>query len=255
MAADRIQRDRSQQIDFLPQHYREDDERRRTQAWRILIICIFAFVLPTASLYQYRLRLLIDRQLAQLDETHQDAQRDAQRLSSLSNQLTEKATVAQLATFLRHPWPPTQIVAAIVERLPESIAIEEMIIRRISPPVQQTTNEGDADRAKPTPMPAVEDLKTLEQQAKGEIVVELTGQTVDNRQLHHYLSELARNPLFVRADLGSMESVPARQGRNSAARFEAQLSVRPGYSLPGGPPVKQQVAQDDRPEKSVEDPS
>ncbi|MDH3716565.1 MAG: PilN domain-containing protein [Planctomycetota bacterium] len=245
-----------QQIDFLPAHYHEEYARRRTQASRILVICIFAAALPTASLYQYRLRLSVDRQLAEIDQHHSESQADALRLARLNGKLSEENAMAQLAVFLKHPWPHTQILAAIIEPLPESMSLDEVIIHRDKTATKgPATEKGTGKKAATTMLPAAEDLQTLKKQAEGRLVVRLTGLSVDSRQLHDYLSSLGRHQLFTQVELDSMESEPSRDGQKSIARFEAHLVVQPGYGMPGSSAVGQQAQQDSRPEKHVENPS
>jgi hypothetical protein len=250
-----------QQIDFLPAHYHEEYARRRTQASRILVICIFAAALPTASLYQYRLRLSVDRQLAEIDQHHSESQAEALRLARLNRRLAEENAVAELAVFLKHPWPHTQILAAIIEPLPESMSLDEVIIRREKtatngPAIQGPATEQAAGKiAVTTMLPAAQDLQMLKKQAEDRLVVQLTGLTVDSRQLHYYLSSLGRHQLFSQVELDSMESEPSRGGQKSIARFEAHLVVQPGYGMPGSSAIGQQAQQDSHPEEHAENPS
>jgi Tfp pilus assembly protein PilN len=250
-----------QQIDFLPTHYHEEYARRRTQASRILVICIFAAALPTASLYQYRLRLSVDQQLAEIDQHHSESQADALRLARLNRKLAKENAMAELAVFLKHPWPHTQILAAIIEPLPESMSLDEVIIRRDKAATKgpatrgPATEKGTGKKAATAMLPAAEDLQTLKKQAEGKLVVQLTGLSVDSRQLHFYLSSLERHPLFAQVELDSMESEPSRGGQKSIARFEAHLVVQPGYGMPGSSANGQQAQQDSRPEEHAENPS
>jgi Tfp pilus assembly protein PilN len=246
----------AQQIDFLPAHYHEEYARRRTQASRILVVCIFAAALPTASLYQYRLGLSVDRQLAEIDQHHKQSQTDTQRLASLYDKLAQENAMAQLAVFLRHPWPPTQILSAVVEPLPASMSLQEVTIRRegvaFSGPV---TERGTGPETASPALPAAEDLQALKKQVEGKLVVQLAGLTVDSRQLHYYLSSLGRHQLFTHAELDSMQSEPSRDGQKSIGRFEAHLYVRPGYGMPGSSVVGRQALPDSPRERHVENPS
>jgi Tfp pilus assembly protein PilN len=246
----------ARQIDFLPAHYHEEYARRRTQASRILVVCIFAAALPTASLYQYRLRLSVDRQLAEIDQYHAECQADARRLASLNNRLAEANAMAHLAVFLKHPWPCSQILAAIIQPLPTSMSLDEVVIRR-----QKVSDNGAASKdgagqpAAASLLPAAEDLQALNKQAAGKVVVQLSGSTADSQKLHDYLSNLVRHPLFTHVELDSMESEPSRDGRSSIARFKAHLSVRPANGMPESVAAGSRPQKDRPSEKHAENPS
>ena len=237
-----------QQVDFLPVHLHEEYARRRSQAWRILVVCAFAAALPTASLYQYRMRLAVDRQLAEIDNYYKESIADQQRLEQLTSMMAVETATAQLAVYLQHSWPQTQILAAVVEPLPAAMSLEEIVVRRQQAPRAGLQREEDAGKRKAVSLlPAAEDLETLRQQEQGTLVVQLNGLTTSNRQLHSYLSRLGQHPLFIRVDLGSIEREPVPEGGQSVARFEALLYVRPRHSSLDSPEIEQQTVQAARP--------
>jgi hypothetical protein len=237
-----------QPIDFLPQHYREEYERRRSQAWRILFVVVFAATLPTASLYQYRLKLSVQKELGRIAQQHGESQADAARLATLETEMAERTATANLITYLRHRWPTTQILAAVTQPLPQTMVLEEIAISRQQAETQATptlnlSNE-QSEAATSAGPAAIEDVRTLAKKSGSEIIVRLTGLTSNSLHLHRYLAELARHPLFVQTELESVESEPGGNGETTADRFELHLVVRPSYGAPDGPTGNNTVAQD-----------
>ena len=117
-------------IDFLPPRYHDEYARRKTQAWRILIVIALAVALPTASLYQYRMKLNIQHELYKIGQQHGESVADAAQLAAVQGELADADAAAELWTFVRHPWPVTQLLAALVRPLPATIAIEQITIQR-----------------------------------------------------------------------------------------------------------------------------
>ncbi|NIL98854.1 MAG: hypothetical protein GTO53_12975, partial [Planctomycetales bacterium] len=200
--------------------------------------------LPLASLCQYRLRLAVDRQLAEIEQYHAESQAQAQRLARLQARLADQHALAQLTTFLQHPWPQTQIVAALLQPLPDSMSLDEVVVQREDLPGIRKVAPPDRGPQDPAPrLPAGEDLQILQKQAAGRLVVQLSGRTADSRELHHYLSALGQHPLFTQVELDSIQRDRSRDGHESLARFEAHLSVRSACGSDEKTTLNPQVAQ------------
>ena len=242
-----------QDIDFLPVQYHQKRVKRRSQPWRIVVVAVFAVLLAAAVCSQRGRKTQAEKELAAIMPQYELAASQDRKLAELHLQLNAARNAAELFTYLRHPWPRTQILAALLEPLPEGITLDELEITRQTP--QNQTRPGRysrmEDEAKKEELdklpPAVRDLKRLREEFdKTPTVVLISGTTAESAAVHRYLGQLGRASLFSKVDLDSLES--AENDRAGRLKFQATLIVRPGYGQPGGPtgPKKIVVAQTDR---------
>lgn len=233
-----------QEVDFLPAHYRERTAKQKGRAWRLTTIILLAMMLPVASFYQLRVHGTIQRELTAIRP--QCATLDAYRsqLQTLDKKRLNLEAKARLFAYLHHPWPRSQILSALLPPLPESVAltsiqIEEMASNAIATTPVSRNPQQETQPQTPDSIPADADLKFLrERHDKAQVVVLLSGLTTDQSQLHEYLGQLARNRLFVKAELLSLESPTTKQTANSAAdgdQFRARLIVIQAHGQPEGP--------------------
>jgi hypothetical protein len=142
---------------------------------------------------------------------------------------------------LRHPWPRTQIVAAVIEPLTAEIVLDELRIARIeAAPVyggplrdRQRANalaEGQEDNRTPAQRDLAGFQETLD---AASVVVTIKGTTRDNAALHIYLGQLGRSRLFAKVELLAIESNETTTG--GASKFGARLTLQPGYGQRNGP--------------------
>jgi hypothetical protein len=155
---------------------------------------------------------------------------------------------AELETYLKHPWPRTQILAALIDQLPEEVQLEKIsIVREPLPasanePLPQTTKVGEAAQAKLDP--AQRDLETIRNvYDRSRIVVQLAGQSDDPLAFHRYLEDLGRSKLFTKLEEGGLEHVAG--DTEDHIRFTARIIIRPGYGQPGGPTSEPTAAAGD----------
>jgi Tfp pilus assembly protein PilN len=230
------------EIDFLPAEYREKRVRLQMQPWRLVVSTgLLALVALTAGI-QHQRRQHAAEQLASIAPQYEAALKESTRYGQLQTQLAVARAEADLFTYLRYPWPRTRILDAILAPLPEEICLEELQIyqeanreRSGREPVDKTAEQ----KRKKMP-PAVRDLVQLRQQYdKQQNLVVLTGTTREMAALHRYLGELAKMPLFAKAELASIETdTKSAKQADEQHRFSATLIVRPGYGQPGGPTPK-----------------
>lgn len=173
----------AREIDFLPESYREQSTQRKGQLWRFAVLALFTVVLPAASFCQYRMRTAINSDLTSLSPHYAAAQADTTRVAFLQGELKKAASAAELYTFLRHPWPRTQVLSALTETLPESITLRAISIDSLQ---AETSRESRRERhqtkdeeAKLALLPAADrDLAKLRKQAeKNYVVIQLDGET------------------------------------------------------------------------------
>jgi hypothetical protein len=234
-----------QHIDFLPVQYRQRDVRRQLQPRRIVVVIVFAALLAAAVVSQQDRKRQAEKQLAAIQPQYDLAIRQNRKLAEVWAELDTARNAAELFTYLRHPWPRTQILAALLAPLPEAITLETL---QIAPEVSGGRRQGSGSRGQAADHqsaisnqqsldklpPAARDLKRLRDEFdNAKTVVTISGITSDSAALYRYLGGLGGTSLFTRANLNSLDS--AENEPAGALRFRATLVVRPGYGQPGGP--------------------
>jgi len=230
------------QIDFLPAHYHRKHASKQSQPWRWVVVAAFVPLLAGASLAQWYQQKQLEEQLALLTPQYDEAVEQNKQLAEVTHTLGEARSVAELITYLRHPWPRTQLLKTLVALLPEEVTWSELVIARETPQRNQApARRGrfraeklgqDADLEKLSP--AERDLVRFRQQYDElRTVIHMVGTTTDNAALHRYIGQLGRESLFDKAELEMLEAVEG--GGENEVRFEATIIVRPGYGQPRGP--------------------
>jgi hypothetical protein len=228
-------------VDFLPAEYRQRRRRRRDKPWQVIVVIAFSALLAAAAVAQQQERRRLRRELDAVEPAYQSALEQQRRLAELQGRMQRVGAAAELFTYLRHPWPRTQVLEAILEPLPEEVRFEKIRIvaeaadqRPAGPAAASRAQRRAAEDELARLDPAQRDLRLLRDEHDAlRTVVRLSGTATDGEALHHYLDRLGNNPVFRRADLETIENlVGAHQGE---MRFEATLVVRPGYGQPGGP--------------------
>jgi Tfp pilus assembly protein PilN len=227
------------EIDFLPEEYRQSHRQGKWQSWRRIVTAGLALLTALGIGYQYHRQRRLAADLAVITGQYDAAMQQTTELTGLQTQLAAASAEADLYTYLRHPWPRTRILDALLAPLPEEITIEQLLVQGDSP-------SGAAARhsAPPRDKNAEEELKKLPASAQDlkrlqamcdfqPTVVTLSGVTTETVAVHHYLGRLAKSPLFVKAELAGIEA--DSKDREPRLRFSATLTVRPGYGQPGGP--------------------
>ena len=226
-------------IDFLPAECRQNDALRKWQTRRILLAALLAAMIAAAAFHQHNQRRRLEADLAQCEPAHARATAKKSALEDLQSRLQTARAQAELLTYLRHPWPRTRILAALLEPLPDEISFQELRIRResasgavsvghFSQPRSEAEEEQSAGLA-----PATRDLKRLRAEFDSrQTVISIAGVTTESAALHRYLGELGKQTPILKAQLRSIE---ADQTDPGTIRFTATVIVRAGYGQPGGP--------------------
>jgi len=227
-------------IDFLPVQYYQQNVRRQSQPWRIVVVVIFVALVGATTLAQHHRRQYVEAELAAVTPPYELAVGQSTRLAGIQVQLQKARRSAELYTYLQHPWPRTQLLVALLAPLPDNIVFEQLQITREKPLSQAPTErrfrpEKVSEEEDLTKLPPAErDLKALREEFdKMQTVIHISGTTAESGSLHRYLGELGKNDLFAKAELNSLESVEHKGG--ATMRFKATVFVRPGYGQPGGP--------------------
>ncbi|NQU24595.1 MAG: hypothetical protein HQ567_25210 [Candidatus Nealsonbacteria bacterium] len=250
-------------IDFLPAQYHERSVRRRSQPWHIVVVAAFVTLLFAAILSQnFQTRRTRD-QLAAVTPMYDAAVARQNRLTDMQSQLHTGRTSAELFTYLRHPWPRTQLLAALVAPLPDEVTLDGLTISRaalpdraygtVAPEPQLTAEQQKQQHDALSP--AARDLKLLRESVdKMQTVMLVSGTTTDSAVLHRYLGKLSHCRMFAKAEIDWIEAGADRTETSDATggsqKFSATMIVRPGYGQPQGPAAptaRDTAARDARP--------
>lgn len=239
-------------VDFLPASYREKSAQRKTQAWRGFVLAAFGALLAAGWLGQIEIRRLVEAQLDDVGRQYDHVIEQGQKLAALQAELREARAEAELFTYLRHPWPRTQLLVAIAAPQTEAITLRKLVIRQeeasgtplLAPVANIPAPAGAADAAKDAEAklpPAERTLKKLRDAFdEAPLTVTLEGVSRDSAALHVYVGKLAESDWFSAVELRSVERSQSEQA--AALRFVARLVVRPGYGHPLHPPLDAKVA-------------
>lgn len=247
-------------VDFLPTRYHENDVRRKATAWRYMLLLTFGGAILAATFGQLAVKRSVQVSLDELRSQHREAAAIKETATQLEGELLQTEEIAALYTYLRHPWPRSQLLAQVTRSLPETVVIGELeISRRVdsagtntgrpTPPVLDNNTSGAS--------PAKQDLQGLRDANDDKpTVLFITGTASDPVALNHYVAALGLVPLFESAKLTSLEAINVPGEEPSGAvetvervvsQFEVVIRVRPGYGVSGGPtapmPAAEQVAQ------------
>ena len=219
-------------IDFLPAEYRQRVRQRQSQLWRIVVAAAMIVLVAAAAITQHCHRRRVRADLAEVTPAYAAAVALQSRLTDVQRQLDQARACAELYTYLRHPWPRTQLLVAIIEPLPDEITLQRVQILRepadARPPVEGKPQEA----AIASLLPAQRDLAKLrDRMDPTRTIMILTGTAAGSSTLHRYLGELDATEIFESAELKRFESVAG--GRS--LRFQVVLGVQPGYGQLGGP--------------------
>jgi hypothetical protein len=233
-----------QDIDFLPVEYRQRDASRQVKPWRIVIVTVFVLLLSATAYLQFRQRRSVEKDLAVVESLYDQAEHENVREADSRAKLQAAQSDASLYTFLRHPWPRTQLLSAVTMPLPKELAISQIqigseAVTEAAPTEvhSRADRKAEEEKAKKLP-PSQRDLKRLhDEYDKMQTLVRIAGVATDAGALHRYLTALNRADLFLKAELRSIEGAESTSGK-SQLRFQAVLVVRPGFGQPGGPEGK-----------------
>ena len=226
-------------IDFLPAECRKDHDRQAWYERRILLVAGVATMIAAAAWSQSRRAQRLQDNLASCQPGCAAAAQTRETLNQLQSELQLARAGADLVTYLRHPWPRTRILAALLGPLPDKIRFEELKIVGEAPPgaqlarLRSSASQEEQQRELAGMPPATRDLKRLREQLDSQqTIVTVTGVTSDSASLHEYLGALGREELFSKAQL---QSSGIDRSDPTSIRFGITLVVRPGYGQPGGP--------------------
>ena len=225
-----------QDIDFLPADFKRRRTRRHGRSWQAITLAAAAGIVVLVAMAQSRTLHQIQQQVAETEPERQLLDARQTQLDGLRQQLADAEARAELLAYLDHPWPKTQLLAATLHSLPDAIVYNSILLTRDAKRSQASMRaSGDASEEDAASLtPATRDLRRLQEECDHAVTaIVLKGITSDGIELHRYLDSLNREALVDKVELHSLE---ATDGESDAKfRFEARLTVRPGFGLPHGP--------------------
>ncbi len=228
-------------LDFLPNDYRRRAANRSTHAWLFILLLVFGAFVGVVSSYQLLTLRTLRQQSAEVELPYSQAELAKKRFAELESQLADTNVHADLHTFLRHPWPRTQVLAALVKHLPPEVDLTEVTIRReqlevekdLINPQQIVAAQQDKEASKK--LDVQQSLKLLREETEAtRTVVRVRGVTTDNSALHHCIRAIGQSRLFTKANLESLDSTDD-DATTGTASFEMCVELLPGYGRTGGP--------------------
>ena len=226
-------------IDFLPSRYRERDARRQATIWRITLLLSFGGFLCAATIAQVALKRTVQASLAEHKKTYAAAKLKTERQKALELKLANLEERAELYTYLRHPWPRTQLLLAVVNGVPDTTVLEELSISQSQEEQSAGSTAGHftapEGKQASTTDPPHQDLEFLRKENDlAQTTIQISGTASDTAALNQFVSALGQSSLFQCATLTSLEA-SNEPGQQGYSKFQVNIIVRPGYGQPGGP--------------------
>lgn len=227
-------------IEFLPPEYRHKQALHRAKLWWLTIAVLFGTGISLTAITQYGLRLQLQRQVAQFDQEFQIANIRRAELEATQKRLQDADHEVALYTYLRHPWPKSQILAAIVAPLPSGIRLtefhtsQEVGVPGTTSNVSATTVSVDANTAAVGNSFEL-DMKALRAASDSHpLYLTIQGTATTSDELHSYVAQLHNHRLFSKVDLQSVETLRISTGP-VLMQFQVRVKLLPGLGQPGGP--------------------
>lgn len=215
-----------QSIDFLPEKYKQRRIRKRVGVLRVGIFSIVFLCVCGTALFQLVRLGSLKLEIARLEADYTRVTGFQKKILELESKNQTQVNQAQLLTFLRHPWPTSQIMNLVAESKTESLYLSEMRIYRQSEPNQKNFLREEQDSDKEILPAAMQDLKELQQQIRDqETVIRLSGICNETTELYDYLSKLNHSSLVRRAIVDSVEPITGALDTQSS-RFEILVYLK-----------------------------
>ena len=231
-------------LDFLPPEYRQKGSQRRALAWRVVVAAAFGVFFCSTAIFLHNHQTQMNSRLAEIEAQYALAVTHNAQGAEITAKLRAERASAELLTYLRHRWPCTQVTAAVMESLPDSITLTEWQISHEivhHPGIGNTVPPDPKTAPWDKPSRQTRDLERLLHETTGQQhFILITGYATEASALHEYLAHLGTHPLFAKIELRSIENHPAdlqATRQRGAHHFSAKaiLRARHGQAIPNGP--------------------
>lgn len=230
-------------IDFLPEIYRHRQVLRHARLWWAGVAVVFSLAIGGTEAAQWYLRHSLDAQLAMVEPLYAVSLQQGAERTRLQAKIAQADDLVSLYLYLDHPWPRTQILAAVAAPLPPSMRLVELRLSDEAGAASNNAAGGDVDRAiggaqnETTPAAKTDLAKLHAEFDRKKTILELSGQASSIDELHAYVDALAKSPLVAAANLTKLESGSETTGA-PGSKFHLRVVIRPGYGQPGAPAAK-----------------
>lgn len=234
-------------IDFLPDVYRHQRALRHSRHCWMGVGILFGLAIAGAASGQWYFRSSLAAQLRVVEPRYAISRSRQAEMEQLQSGKKVTQELAALYLYLEHPWPRTQLLAAVAEPMPPSIRLTDLnLVEQADTAAIARGPDGDtnhstaaADKnAKPTPKSVLAEIRR--EHDRQQTILEISGDAASTKELHEYVDSLARSPLFASASLKGLES--GGEVKKGIASFHIRIVVRPGYGQRGAPSSKAAAA-------------
>ena len=231
-------------IDFLPEIYRHRRLLQHARLCWIAVAMLFGMAIGGAACGQWYFRCALAAQLKMVEPQHAISQARQAELVQLEVSQNHAEHLTALYLYLEHPWPRTQLLAAVARSLPPSIQLTDLrMLEQADSGTDARREGGDTNRSigegekaeKPTPTSVLSMLRA--EHDRQVLILELSGQAANSKELHEFVDALAKSPLIASASLKGLEA-GGEAMEKGASKFHVRAVVRPGYGQPGAPASK-----------------
>jgi Tfp pilus assembly protein PilN len=228
-------------IDFLPEIYRQRQSLRSARLCWMGVAMLFGLAIAGAESCQWYFRRALAAKLKGVEPQYAGARNRRAEIQQLEESTARADELAALYLYLEHPWPRTQLLAAVARPLPPSVHLTELRIlaQADAAPLGRGTDEntvrstGENEKSKqPTAKSVLALLRGEHDRQK--VILELSGQAANSQELHEYVDALAKSPLIASASLKGLES-EGEALETGVSKFQIRAVVRPGHGQPGAP--------------------
>ena len=231
-------------IDFLPDVYRQRRILRHARHCWMAVAMLFGLAIAGAASGQWYFRCSLAAQLQVVEPQLAISQQRQAEITQLEESQKRTEELAALYLYLEHPWPRTQLLAAVARSLPPSIQLTDLrMLEQADSGTVARGEGGDTNRSigegekaeKPTPTSVLSMLRA--EHDRQVLILELSGQAANSKELHEFVDSLAKSPLIASASLKGLEA-GGEAMEKGASKFHVRAVVRPGYGQPGAPALK-----------------
>ncbi|MBI5761573.1 MAG: hypothetical protein HZA46_23935 [Planctomycetales bacterium] len=192
------------EIDFLPETYKVNRERRKRKQWRLVAMAVALVLIAVGSIRQRQI-------CGSLTDIRNRMLSNAERMTSqvkgapeLTDELNRLDAQANVVTFLRSKLPPSRVLLVVSNSLPEHVTLTqcrasvELLPKKPGAVTGRRENSASPTDPKPAEkLPAQKDLETLLKRTEETAqFLSLSGMAPDDGAIAQYLGALQESGLF-----------------------------------------------------------
>lgn len=214
-------------INFLPVEYRRKSFDRKDQRRQALIVGVLFLSIGASYTYQRASNMNLASELDQARQLHRVTLEQFQELHAVESELRKLSTDAAALVYLEHPWPQTQVVTTVADRVPDSATLTQLRVVRVPRASNQRRREDDVPAGQTAFARDETVLRERYDSAPYQLII--TGVTSDHGELHQFVIALDKHSLIQRAELSNLDGIAENDGQFS---FVLTCYLKPGYGVP-----------------------